>query len=435
MKSKVTLLLLLCASLVFGDTATVSVNTTTKVTAPPVGTLTLDGAGSFVITRGSGNPNGIVTAATGSMYLDQTGAIWVKQTGTGNIGWSALAGGGLTLPSTTNLFSGNGTGGITDSTIPPADVARLSFPNVFNQQVTFSGIQLGDITLVTSNYRALPTDTVILANCTAGPLTITLPPSVGNGQLLRIRVIDTSGNPATVQPASGDTIGVFSSLTIADPRLGILISDALPHQWDLMISPFLAHQNFPNVFTQVNNFSGIQIGNTQTVSGFYTPVATDFEILADASAGDVNILLPLSGTNQMYHIKQIGSVGHGTIIQTQGGELIDGAVSLTFFSPGSDTFLLASNTGYWDAPSSGPLPNTMQTNVSVWYRPEIGTNASLAAWPTLDNPINSRMDCVFPDGMRTYLIQPLAADPSDSGQVVPNDYNATTNNVHWQQQL
>jgi hypothetical protein len=85
-----TLLLLAVAAQVFGQTATVNVNTTTKVTQPPVGVLTLDGAASFMITRGSGSPNSVVTASTGSMYLDQTGALWFKQTGTGNTGWSQL---------------------------------------------------------------------------------------------------------------------------------------------------------------------------------------------------------------------------------------------------------------------------------------------------------------------------------------------------------
>src|SRR5262245_37583634 len=84
---QVTLFLAVAAS-VFGQTATVTVNTSTKVTQPPVGLLTLDGAASFMITRGTGSPNGVVTAAAGSLYLDLTGQLWEKSTGTGNTGWT-----------------------------------------------------------------------------------------------------------------------------------------------------------------------------------------------------------------------------------------------------------------------------------------------------------------------------------------------------------
>lgn len=109
MKAKLTVLLLFCASMLFGQTATVTVNQTTKVTQPPVGLLTLDGAASFMITRGSGDPNGIVTASTGSMYLDQAGAIWFKQTGTGNSGWTQVGTGtGVPGGSDTQVQYNNG---------------------------------------------------------------------------------------------------------------------------------------------------------------------------------------------------------------------------------------------------------------------------------------------------------------------------------------
>ena len=93
---KLIFVLLMVAASVFGQTATVTVNQTTKVTQPPVGVLTLDGAASFVITRGSGSPNSVITATTGSMYLDTTGAVWFKQTGTGNTGWTQLGAGAVT---------------------------------------------------------------------------------------------------------------------------------------------------------------------------------------------------------------------------------------------------------------------------------------------------------------------------------------------------
>ena len=80
----------------FSQTATVTVNQTTKVTQPPVGLLTLDGATNFGISRGTGDPNGIITANLGSLYLDLNGQLWLKLSGTGNTGWTdlTLSGGG-----------------------------------------------------------------------------------------------------------------------------------------------------------------------------------------------------------------------------------------------------------------------------------------------------------------------------------------------------
>lgn len=43
------------------------------------------GGSSFI---GTGSPEGVVTADPGAFYADEsTNSIWVKETGTGNIGW------------------------------------------------------------------------------------------------------------------------------------------------------------------------------------------------------------------------------------------------------------------------------------------------------------------------------------------------------------
>lgn len=49
------------------------------------------GAGTVTWTSGAGSPQGVITAAVGSMYTNTTGAagtvLWIKETGTGNTGW------------------------------------------------------------------------------------------------------------------------------------------------------------------------------------------------------------------------------------------------------------------------------------------------------------------------------------------------------------
>lgn len=45
------------------------------------------------VLEGFGSPEGVVTASPGKMYLNKSGGagttLWVKETGTGSIGWDA----------------------------------------------------------------------------------------------------------------------------------------------------------------------------------------------------------------------------------------------------------------------------------------------------------------------------------------------------------
>jgi hypothetical protein len=46
------------------------------------------GGGGGTVYSGSGDPNGVVTAPVGSLYVDvDTGIVWPKVSGSGNTGW------------------------------------------------------------------------------------------------------------------------------------------------------------------------------------------------------------------------------------------------------------------------------------------------------------------------------------------------------------
>src|SRR4030067_239249 len=63
------------------------------------------------------------------------------------------------------------------------------------------------VTSVTANYTATLNDEVILANATAGAVTVTLPTAVGNtGKKFVIKKIDSSANTVTVDPNGSETI-------------------------------------------------------------------------------------------------------------------------------------------------------------------------------------------------------------------------------------
>jgi len=67
--------------------------------------LTLEGATNFKLTRGTGTPEGTVTAAPGSLYFDLSGKLWIKGSGTGNTGWSQASFGSTTWGSITGTLS------------------------------------------------------------------------------------------------------------------------------------------------------------------------------------------------------------------------------------------------------------------------------------------------------------------------------------------
>ena len=84
--------------------------------------------------------------------------------------------------------------------------------------------------------------------------------------------------------------------------------------------------------------------------------------------------------------------------------------------------------------SVGDVPTTPL--VSYFYRPDFTNNTQLASFTTVGLALGSRIDCVFSNlslgnVLVSFLLDSGPADPDDSGQVTPDDYNLSTNNVHW----
>ena len=133
MKLKYVLISLLCAGTLFAQaptpaTSTVTVNNSTKKSQPPVGTFVLDGAANFFITRGNGTPESFITASVGSLYLDTTGKLWIKVSGTGATGWALVgigAGASITL---TGDVTGTGTDTIATTYNNPVPTTKAGLP-------------------------------------------------------------------------------------------------------------------------------------------------------------------------------------------------------------------------------------------------------------------------------------------------------------------
>jgi len=71
---------------------------------------------------------------------------------------------------------------------------------------------------VSSNYAALSTDTIILANAATAPFSITLPTAVGvNGKNYIVKKTDSTENVVTLATTSGQTIDGMANDLIATP--------------------------------------------------------------------------------------------------------------------------------------------------------------------------------------------------------------------------
>jgi hypothetical protein len=108
-----------------------------------------------------------------------------------------------------------------DSSDPRDTRETRSMRNWMNQITDRLGKLSSSVSVVTvtTNYTALATDDVILVDCTAGDVTITLPAAstAGSGLTprLAIRRIDNSANTCTLAAAGTDTVDGAASVTLA----------------------------------------------------------------------------------------------------------------------------------------------------------------------------------------------------------------------------
>jgi len=280
--------------------------------------------------------------------------------------------------------SGGGGGGGMDL----SNYARLDIPDVFNREITTSGFRLGDIKAVSANYSILPTDAVILVDATGGTRTITLPASTGNGQILRIKKVDTTTNAVVVTARSGDSIDGVSTVRLVSVDDATMVIDVLTHLWDLSISPTVALTDQENFFAQATSLSGLRLSPPKLVTtDNYFIQSTDTEILVDSSVhgADLNLILPVSGgSGQLLHIKKVDDSVHLVNINATDPDQIDGASSVSLNGLYADALLIAGGVGYWD--------NTGPTFSNAMFLPFYGTNSRTMADGTfyLFNPDQSK---------------------------------------------
>ena len=105
----------------------------------------------------------------------------------------------------------------------------------------------------------------------------------------------------------------------------------------------------PKTTLQVNGSVSVAV---KTVTSAYTMTASDFTILANASAALTITLPPASNTGMMVHVKKIDSSTHHVTLSRAGSDTIEGATtkelkakyhSLTLIADGTRTWYILSN--------------------------------------------------------------------------------------------
>jgi hypothetical protein len=252
-----------------------------------------------------------------------------------------------------------------------------------------------------------------------------------------------------VTPKPGELIDGDPNYMLESQNADILLVDLDVGFWskigisigDIAATPDLSNyaaKDRDNMFTALNAFPGVQFGS-DTITDDITLTPLNFAVYADPTAvspGPIAIQLPhATGSGQLYRPKKIDASDEVVTVNRYGTDLIGDSVSINFVEKDGGALLFDAAPGQWDniGTSVDTGTGSAQTDQSWWYRPEINSDAQLAAWHTIGAQSFSRIDVMYPSGSRTYILQPGAKDPADPGQVAPNDYNAVTNNVHWVQ--
>jgi hypothetical protein len=274
------------------------------------------------------------------------------------------------------LMGGAGAGG---GFIIPPDVARKSLPNVFLKENQFNGFRLTP-KIITSDYTIVATDCLICADASAGPIAITLSPAFGSGQELLIIKTDSSNNPVTIYPDGTDLIDSDPSIVLDDQWDWTNIYDCQVSLWANFsrLSPFnlptnIAYQDSPNIFTEVNQFSGMRL-MTRLITLDDIVDETDNVLVTLPSSGPITITLPPTQPSNppfprrapWYYFKNISDLNHAVTIQVDpdSGDLIDGAISVTYTDLYADLMLFDVAPGRWS--NVGPVGEGGTGTATAW---------------------------------------------------------------------
>jgi hypothetical protein len=231
----------------------------------------------------------------------------------------------------------------TSPIVPPfiirnADGTPVFFVNTNGN--AFVAKVLQNVRTVTATGAAAATDSVILVDCTAGPVTLTLVPAVQTKQLssaaasktLKIIKIDATVNILTITRAGADTINGLVSIVITSQNQQVdLLSDGVSKWFTL-----------PQAWNIGNNVT--------TVTTAYTVTNGDYKILANATGGAFTITLPAASAvppGWEVRIEKTDASGNAVTISRAGADTIEGATTVSLAAQFNITRLTSDGTSIW----------------------------------------------------------------------------------------
>lgn len=269
-------------------------------TNPDFGALKLTTTPRLVVTKGSGSPEGVITAAPGSLYLDTTGKTWKKSTGTATTGWVELATGGAA--SVTSVFGRTGT---VTATAGDYTIAQITGANASNWDTAYTERRQWDggatgLTAATgrtslglvigTNVEAWDADLDTWATKTpyAGTFTLTTGKTFNVTNSLTLSGTDGS----TLSIGAGGTLGsaAFINTNLLEPALGNPATDG-----------FVLSSTTAGVRSWVAAGAG---------GGGVTSITGISPITASASTGAINLSLNV-GVNHSFTAAQTIGTNNG----------------------------------------------------------------------------------------------------------------------------
>ena len=210
-------------------TYTSTLNVSSSMTITGISTMTFTSGANLDVSAGNLNIGNLLVAGNAG----SSGQVLSSQGAGSNAKWIAQSGGGA---STLGVTTGTSAGFTTMTSSPTAVLnADQAFFSVTLQGSATAYLTLTNaITSVSSNYTAVSTDSVILANATSGAFTVTLPTAAGiKGRQYNVKLQNTNGNTVTVATTGGQTIdGATTQIMYLGYTNLVVLSDG--SNWEIL---------------------------------------------------------------------------------------------------------------------------------------------------------------------------------------------------------
>jgi hypothetical protein len=209
-------------------------------------------------------------------------------------------------------------------------------------------------------------------------------------------------DPPVLEPNSGEfTFPLTVNISQPNPDGGIIIytvNDQVLPSWTHGTHDGTSIDITLNGPSTIHAIAAIDADHVSpAIAGIYTEIGTGGEGLG--GPGDITVIVSDQDT-----------VFGGVIVQPfTGTQISDQAPPLT----------------------SGEVPVDVPAGARLIYRPEIDSLAQLQALPSSALAVDTLIKITIDAAEQSWRVDPGAADPTDPGQIAPNDYDLDTNDKHY----